>query len=103
MNYDEKTEVLKRMEYIVAKHCSTGTYNIGDYRYPVCFRRDGKKVKNKGNGTANVSMNEISSMHYEFGAHRLDIGKALLEIMDYLENRNYDAFNDIIYNPDEEY
>jgi hypothetical protein len=30
-------------------------------------------------------MQDVSSMHYELGNHRMNIGKALLEIIDFIE------------------
>ena len=85
--YDDKARAkyLCIMEQIIAKHCSTESYKNNPYRYPVCYKKNGKSYKTKGNVVANVEYDSIQTMHYDFGAHRLDIGKALLEIMDLIE------------------
>ena len=83
---DAKLYYIKQMERIIAKNCSTGTYNIGDYRYPVHYIKNGKKYYTKS--IADVSMNDVPSMHYEFGNHRMNIGKAILEIIDYIETHS---------------
>ena len=84
MDFDEsKLYYIKQMEKIIAKNCSTGTYNIGNYRYPVHYTKNGKGYCSKS--LADVSMQDVSSMHYEFGNHRMNIGKALLEIIDFIE------------------
>ena len=69
------------MEQIIAKHCSSG--KLGQYRYPVHYRKGGQGWKTTG--LADVSMKDVQIMHYKFGAHRMDIGKALIEIMEFLE------------------
>lgn len=100
MEYDgleANTEIIKRMERIIAKHCSTKNYTMGNYRYPVHYIKNGKKYKTQGDGYANVSYNDISSMNYVFGSHKMEIGKALLEILDFLDfdlNACIDYFDD---------
>ena len=84
--YDAKLYYIKQMERIIAKNCSTGTYNIGGYRYPVHYRKNGKGYHT--NTIADVSLQDVPSMHYEFGNHRMNIGKALLEIIDFIEEHS---------------
>ncbi len=100
--WNDKAEIIKHMEWIIAKNCSTETYNIGNYRYPVHFNKNGKWYKTSGNSLADVSYQDISSMYYEFGAHTLNIGDALIEIMEYLEQRNSSAMEDLIMYPEDE-
>ena len=81
-----REELLCRMEQIIAKSCSNRNYSIGNYRYPVHYWKNGKTYHTTGNGPANIKDTEvIGSMYYQFGVHRLDIGEALLEIVDLLE------------------
>ncbi|MCR5419727.1 MAG: hypothetical protein K6E98_01820 [Lachnospiraceae bacterium] len=85
-----RAEYIKHMERIFAKHCSTTSYTNGSYRYPVYYRKDGKNCRT--NGIANVTMKEIPSMQYKFGTHRMDIGAALIEILDFLESHQGEDF-----------
>ena len=95
--YDEaRAQYIKIMEKIIAKHCSTDNYKFGNYRFPVKYRKDGNNYESRG--IADVSYKDIPSMYYKFGAHRLDIGKALLELLDYIEDiiceeNRFDPFN----------
>ncbi len=96
---DARAEYIRRMEQIIAKHCSSKNYTFGNYRFPVHYRKDGKNYKTNGDGLAKVSMNEIPSMNYTFGIHKMEIGKALLEILDFLEDhledvRPFDYYDD---------
>ena len=34
---------------------------------------------------ANVAMKDIRSMYYKYGSHRMDIGEALLELADFID------------------
>lgn len=94
---DANKEIIKRMEIIIAKHCSNKNYSIGNYRQPVHFKSNGKGYKTKGNYYAGVSYEDIQSMYYTFGVHKMEIGKALLEILDFIErelNAEIDYFDD---------
>ena len=82
-----KFELKKDIEQIIAKYClTTGLNNGRYYRYPVHYRKNGQNWVSKGNGTANVDESSFSTMHYKFGAHRMDIGKAINEIIKLLED-----------------
>ena len=94
---DAKVEFIKGMERIIAKHCSSDNYKFGNYRYPVHYRKNGQGWK--ATGTANVSLKDVPTMYYKFGTHKMEIGKALLEILDFIEERSdyafsFDFFND---------
>ena len=79
--YDEaRLEYLKRMERIVAEHVSTKGHNNDEYyRYPVTLFKNGKEKQFWG--WAEVAYNDFKGLYYKFGAHRLYIGKALLDVM----------------------
>ena len=79
-----------KMEHIIAKHCSTDSYIIGQYRYPVHYSRNGRYYKT--DGLAKVEFDDIDTMYYKFGAHRLDIGSALLELIDYIDDNLTDIY-----------
>ena len=81
---EAKAKLICRMEQIIAKHCSSKNYSMTHYRYPVHYRKKGVSYRSKGSGYVNLDCNEIPSMHYEFGSHRMDIGDALLEIVEFL-------------------
>lgn len=96
---EARAQYIKRMEYIIAKHCSTKNLNIGEYRYPVHYKKNGKSYYADKHYYANVSMNEVSSMQYKFGAHTMNIGRALEEILEFLEgtidaSAPFDFFDD---------
>ena len=75
------------MEQIIAKHCSTlnNTMSAKQYRYPVHYKKNGISYHTTGDGVANVAMKDIRSMYYKYGSHRMDIGEALLELADFID------------------
>ncbi|WP_026523285.1 hypothetical protein [Butyrivibrio sp. MB2005] len=84
-NFDDHSKLISDLEYIVAKHCSTKGLNYGnEYRYPVNYTKDGVNYIAKKYAKAEIDYNSIGTMTYEFGAHSLEIGKALEEIVDFL-------------------
>ena len=85
---EEYEELVSDLEHIIAKHCSTeNLMNGNNYRYPVHFSQGGKKYVSKGNGKVRISKEAVPTMKYTFGAHTLEIGKALDEIVKYLDDR----------------
>ena len=85
---EEYEELISDLEYIIAKHCSTENLMNGkNYRYPVHFSEGGKNYVSKGNGKVHISKEAATTMEYTFGAHTLEIGKALDEIVKYLDDR----------------
>ena len=48
----------------------------------------------------NVELKDIPSMYYQFGSNRLEIGKALIEILDFLE---IELDNQDIWRPFDQY
>ncbi len=81
---EAKAYYVKRMEQIIAKHCSTKDLKSGkNYRYPVHYKKNGQGWHS--NGLADVSLKDVPSMHYKFASHKMEIGKALMEILDFLQ------------------
>lgn len=85
-----RTRLLLHLEEIIANHCSAEIIKEGDvYRQPVHYVDGGKSRTKSGQGIApieNDCFNTIGSMQYTFGVHTVDIGEALDEILNYLEN-----------------
>lgn len=82
------------LERIIGRNC----YNVATrrhYRYPVRYRVNGKLYE--CSSLAKVPEESIDSMHYQFGSNTLYIGKALKEIIDYLETQDYDAGLMLLY------
>ena len=64
------------------------------YRYKVHYKKNGRGWYSTG--TADVSMADVPSMYYEFGAHKMEIGKALIEIFDFLDDQ-IDRNHSVLY------
>ena len=79
--------------------CSSQNLMNGNYyRYPVYYRKNGQGWHSSGLADVTNSR-EINSMHYKFGSHTMDIGKALSEIFDLLEEcSSLDCFDTEEYN-----
>ena len=92
---DARAKIICKMEQILARNVTTTSYTNGKYRYPVHYKQNNKSWVAKG--LANVEYDNIPTMYYEFGAHRVDIGNALMEMLEFLEEindgQNYDAFD----------
>lgn len=73
------------MEHIIAKHCYNSNRNGGWFRYPVKYSENGSKWISRGISNPSTDMG-INSMKYSFGSNELYIGRALLEIIDLLED-----------------
>lgn len=95
-SYDEaKARIICELEKIIAKNVTTTSHTNGKYRYPVEYRKNGRNWR--ATGTANVDYDDIYSMHYNFGVHRLDIGMALDQILEFLYDKglgNFDVYDD---------
>lgn len=86
----EYRDLMAELEYIVAKHCSTGGLKNGrNYRYPVTYVSKGQKHKVEGDYRAFTPLDAVTSLEYQFGNHTLEIGEALEEILNFL-TENYD-------------
>ena len=86
MDQNARTRLILQLERIVACHCSTKDLKNGaKYRYPVHYKKNGQRYKTTGNGVANVDPEGIRTMKYTFASHTLEIGAALEDILDFLE------------------
>ncbi len=87
MDQSARTRLILQLERIIASHCSTKDLKNGvNYRYPVHYKKNGKLYKTTGSGIANVDDEGIKTMKYTFASHTLEIGAALEEVLDFLEN-----------------
>lgn len=93
----KKKELLLKLENIIGNSCYNG--NIQNYymweledegrwfRYPITFiEKDGSKDKSRY-PDSKISVEKLKSGHYAFGANQLFIFKALIEVLQYLENK----------------
>lgn len=108
-------EVIADLEYIVGSstYNQNAAYGDGDYfRYPINVP-DGKNEYHKirdnikeytliNRKRKGISVNSILEMHYLFGSNELYIGRAIVRIMEYLEERYGIDFNDLEENRENE-
>ncbi len=86
MHQNARTRLILQLERIIASNCSTKDLKGGEkYRYPVHYEDKGKKYKTVGNGIARVDDESVRTMKYTFASHTLDIGNALEEILNFME------------------
>lgn len=58
------------------------------FRYPVTFEKDGKQYKTLEDGRMpDISLEMLDSVQYVIGANSLHIGRALLDVLKFLEYR----------------
>ncbi len=111
MKLDEQmSKIIAELEFLIGSECYNPSSYDGwndiegcDFRYPVNVpREDGKYIKVKGNinKTALIDPKDITPaaityIKYRFGANELFIGKGLLKVMSYLENRYGLDFNEL--------
>lgn len=90
--------LIYNIESIIGNKCYNGQsdYGYGDYiRYPVWayITQDKKQVwekfrYNTQHGTyPNIKPNEAKSLVYRFGKNELEIGKAIIDVLEFLEER----------------
>ncbi len=109
MNQNARAKLISAMEEIIAKECYTkGLQNNKKYRYPVNFKINGSLYKGT-HGRILVDTHDISTMYYQFGVHRMDIGIALNKILDLIEHNivfeesSFKEPNHAYYNPNGAY
>ena len=96
-------DLIKQLEYIVGKNVFnkyTKTYDDeerGDMiRYPCLMRNLDNGVLYRYSGTLyDATPDSIPSAYYNFGANNLNIGDALIEILECIEDRYNIDFNDL--------
>ena len=105
--YDPKKtiELICELERLVGKQC----YNPQSYngytgeegcimRYPVYYcNKDGEDCKTKIL-VKDITKNCIGSIHYKFGANHLYIGDAIVDMLNYIEDKYNIDFNEIVKN-----
>ncbi len=85
---DGMAELIAIMEAIVGQYYHNEQKRGGFYfRYPVKFTRDGTKYECRGGHIPDLTIDELSSVHYKTGANSLYIGVALLQVLKFLEDR----------------
>ena len=57
------------------------------FRYPIRLTRNGQDYEGKGGRILDLSQNDIMTLHYQTGANKLFVGCALVEVLQFLENR----------------
>ncbi len=99
---DNVRKLIGELEYIVG-NCYHNKQKRGGFyfRYPESFTRDGKRFYRKGKAYCPKD-DEINTMRYETGANHLYIGKALVKVLEYLEDRYDLDFDDLESWVDEE-
>ena len=106
MKISKKTiELICELERLVGKQC----YNPQSYngytgeegcimRYPVYYcNKDGEDCKTKIL-VKDITKNCIGSIHYKFGANHLYIGDAIVDMINYIEDKYNIDFNEIVKN-----
>ena len=106
MKISKKTiELICELERLVGKQC----YNPQSYngytgeegcimRYPVYYcNKDGEDCKTKIL-VKDITKNCIGSIHYKFGANHLYIGDAIVDMLNYIEDKYNIDFNEIVKN-----
>ena len=104
MELDSLTvDLIKELEYIIGKNVynkTTKNHETGDYgdmiRYPCRMKdlSDDKIYIYKGK-LYDATPESITWAFYEFGANNLNIGDALIEVLEYLEDRYDIDFNEL--------
>ncbi len=110
---DDTASLISELEYLIGSECYNPKSYDGwndvegcDFRYPVYINTsdsDNSEKKNWGRAMANKP-EYIRSMKYKFGANHLFIGRGLINVLRFLENRygldfaelesNYDGDDD---------
>ncbi|MBO4876574.1 MAG: hypothetical protein J5501_01050 [Ruminococcus sp.] len=77
-------QLICHLEYIVAKHCCNSNNLSRYFRYPVHYKKNGEWYYTKGKYLNNAPRESLLSLHYVFGSNKLDIGKALSDIVRFI-------------------
>ena len=103
-------KVIADMEYLIGSECYNPNSYDGwndvegcDFRYPINVpneRGDYTKVKLNINSSSLIDEKDISSatipyIKYKFGSNELYIGKGLISVLNYLEDRYDLDFNEL--------
>ena len=96
LEYSIMKDVISDLEHIIGRNCYSKTIvdkatgKAGKkYRYPVQYNQGKKTIKCRGKANINelTAADEVDTMRYKFGANLLFVGDAIVEILEYLEER----------------
>ena len=95
------TELISELEYIIGNECYNPNSYDGytgeegkEFRYPVNVRQNNKFHKYRYK-ISSLNPNEVSSIRYHFGSNHLYIGKGLIKVLKFLEDRYDIDFNEL--------
>ena len=95
------TLLISELEYIIGNQFyNPRSYNGytgeegAEFRYPINVYRDNKLSKTWSKVT-NLTANEIDTLRYQFGANHLYIGRGLVKVLEYIEERYGINFNEL--------
>lgn len=97
----DMAELISSLEHIIGNHC----YNPNSYdgytgiegkqfRYPVNVYQNDEARRYRGK-ISPLEPSEINSIKYHFGSNHLYIGKGLVDILEFLEDRYGIDFNEL--------
>lgn len=104
MKLTKKTiELICELEKIIGNQCyNPNSYNgytmeYGkDFRYPVHYKGKDKLWHKTSYMVQDINKDGVSSMYYSFGSNQLNVGNALVKILERLE-REYDLdFDELV-------
>lgn len=111
MKLDESMcDVIAELEYQIGSECYNPNSYDGwndiegcDFRYPINVpNEDGEYIKIRGKindsyslGKENITPDAISYMKYRFGSNELFIGRGIVNLLNYLEERYGIDFNEL--------
>ncbi|MDD6824858.1 MAG: hypothetical protein PUE12_01855 [Oscillospiraceae bacterium] len=111
MKIDKKiSKLICELEYLIGSECYNPNSYDGwndvdgcDFRYPINFpNKEGeyRKIRSKITDSYIVESDDISAdtveyMKYKFGSNELYIGKGIISILEYLEERYSLDFNEL--------
>ena len=109
MKLDEKTsKLVAELEYYIGSECYNPNSYDGwndiegcDFRYPISVPDDtGEFTKIRGHITSSwynvkVTPDTVNYMKYRFGSNELFVGKGIIHILQYLEERYDLDFNEL--------
>ena len=107
---DEMSKLVAELEFLIGSECYNPNAYDGwndvegcDFRYPINLPDSNgnyKKIRGNLNKSVLVDSTEITPssvtyMKYRFGSNELYIGKGILKVLDYLEQRYDLNFNEL--------
>ena len=104
MKLTKKTvELVCELESIVGNQCYNPKSHNGwtgedgaHFRYPVWYTDKEGTYRETKNKIEDINPSGITNICYRFGANRLYIGDAIVDILNYLEGQYGISFNDLV-------